>query len=64
MKKKIQLAIASVLITQFIPLLARPELILNYKNLVIVAANVSLWLFQPAVTAKETNENKSKDGYR
>jgi protein-S-isoprenylcysteine O-methyltransferase Ste14 len=31
--------------------------------LVIIAANVALWLFQPSVTAKETNEHKSKDGY-
>src|SRR3954454_9653307 len=63
MKKKIQLALASVLITQIIPLLWHPELIFNNKNLVIVAANLSLWLFQPAVSAKETSENKTKDGY-
>ena len=63
MKTKIQLALASVLITQIIPLLWHPELIFNNKNLVIVAANLSLWLFQPAVSAKETSENKTKDGY-
>jgi protein-S-isoprenylcysteine O-methyltransferase Ste14 len=63
MKKKLQLALASVVVTQIIPLLAKPDLILNYKNLVIIAANVALWLFQPSVTAKETNEHKSKDGY-
>jgi protein-S-isoprenylcysteine O-methyltransferase Ste14 len=63
MKKKLQLALASVLITQIIPLLWRPELIFNSKNLVIVAANLSLWLFQPAVSAKETSENKTNDGY-
>jgi protein-S-isoprenylcysteine O-methyltransferase Ste14 len=63
MKKKIQLALASVLITQIIPLLWRPELIISSKNLVIIAANLSLWLFQPAVSAKETSENKTNDGY-
>lgn len=61
--KKLQLAISSVLITQVIPLLGKPELIFSYKNLIIIAANVSLWLFQPAVSAKETAEHKSNDGY-
>jgi protein-S-isoprenylcysteine O-methyltransferase Ste14 len=63
MKKKIQLAISSVLITQIIPLLGKPELILHYKNVIVMLANMSLWLFQPAVSAKETTENKSRDGY-
>lgn len=63
MKRKIQLAISSILITQIIPLLGKPELIVNYKNVVIMAANASLWLFQPAVSTKETSENKSNDRY-
>jgi protein-S-isoprenylcysteine O-methyltransferase Ste14 len=63
MKKKIQLAISSVLITQIIPLLGKPELILHYKNVIVMLANMSLWLFQPAVSAKETTDNKSRDGY-
>jgi protein-S-isoprenylcysteine O-methyltransferase Ste14 len=63
MKKKIQLAIVSVIITQVIPLIGRPELILHYKNLVIIAAIFCIWLFQPAVTAKETADNKNNDGY-
>src|SRR5438128_9428603 len=63
MKKKIQLAIISSLITQVIPLLGKPELIINYKNLVIIAAIFCIWLFQPAFSAKETSEDKSKDRY-
>jgi protein-S-isoprenylcysteine O-methyltransferase Ste14 len=63
MKKKIQLAISSVLITQIIPLLGKPELILHYKNVIVMLANMSLWLFQPAVSAKETTDNKSRDRY-
>ncbi|GEO12284.1 methyltransferase family protein [Segetibacter aerophilus] len=63
MKKKIQLALVSVLITQIIPLLGKPEIILHYKNVIVMLANMSLWLFQPAVSAKETTENKSKDHY-
>ena len=63
MKKKIQLAIVSVIITQVIPLIGRPNLILHYKNLVIIAAIFCIWLFQPAVTAKETADNKNNDGY-
>jgi len=61
--KKLQLAVSSVVISQVIPLLFKPELILHYKNIVLIAANVSLWLFQPAVSAKETNDNKSNDRY-
>jgi protein-S-isoprenylcysteine O-methyltransferase Ste14 len=61
--KKIQLAISSIVITQIIPLLGKPELIGHYKNLVVMAANASLWLFQPAVSANETSENKSNDKY-
>ncbi|MCW3107118.1 MAG: isoprenylcysteine carboxylmethyltransferase family protein [Segetibacter sp.] len=61
--KKIQLAVSSIVITQVIPLLGKPELILNYKNIIIMAANASLWLFQPAFSAKETTENKSNDKY-
>ena len=63
MKKKIQLAVTSTLITQVIPLIGKPELIYHYKNLVIIAAIFCIWLFQPAFSAKETTEDKSKDGY-
>lgn len=63
MKKKIQLAIVSTLITQVIPLLGKPELIIHYKNLVIIGAIFCIWLGQPAVSAKETAENKTRDHY-
>ncbi len=59
--KKIKLAALSIIITQLIPLAGRPELIFHYKNLVVMSANASLWLFQPAFSAKETTENKSND---
>lgn len=59
--KKLQLALASIVVSQVIPLLSKPELILSFKNIVLIAANLSLWLFQPAVSAKETKDNKSKD---
>jgi protein-S-isoprenylcysteine O-methyltransferase Ste14 len=61
--KKLQLACSSVIISQVIPLLGKPELIFHYKNIILIAANVCLWLFQPSVSAKETKENKSKDQY-
>lgn len=63
MKKKIQLALSTIVITQVIPLLGRPELIIHYKNVIVMAASASVWLFQPAVSAKETSENKSSDRY-
>lgn len=61
--KKLKLALSSVIISQVIPLLLKPELIIHYKNLVLIAANMALWLFQPSVSAKETADNKSNDQY-
>src|SRR4051812_22364097 len=61
--KKFKLAVGTVVISQVIPLLSHPELILHYKNLIIIAANACVWLFHPAVSAKETSENKSNDRY-
>lgn len=63
MKKKIQLAITSTVITQVLPLLGKPALIYHYKNLVIIAAIFCIWLFQPAFSAQETEQDKSKDQY-
>lgn len=61
--KKIKLAVLTVLISQVLPLIAKPELILHYKNLVIIAGNITVWLFHPAVSGKETSENKDYDRY-
>jgi protein-S-isoprenylcysteine O-methyltransferase Ste14 len=61
--KRIQLAFLSVLISQVLPLLGRPELIVDYKNVVLILANLSLWLFQPAVSVQETKEHRSFDRY-
>jgi len=61
--KKIKLATLTVLITQVLPLIAKPELIFHYKNLVIIAGNICVWLFHPAVSSKETTENKNNDRY-
>ncbi|MDB5249774.1 MAG: hypothetical protein JWQ40_4168 [Segetibacter sp.] len=61
--KKLKLAVATVVISQVIPLLSSPELIFHYKNLIIIAANSSVWLFQPALSARETSENKTNDKY-
>jgi protein-S-isoprenylcysteine O-methyltransferase Ste14 len=61
--KKLKLAALTVLITQILPLIGKPELIFHYKNLVIIAGNVCIWLFHPAVSGKETSENKNYDRY-
>lgn len=61
--KKIQLAALTVIISQVLPLLGKPALIFHYKNVVIIIGNICIWLFHPAVSGKETTENKSKDGY-
>lgn len=50
-----------VFIFNILPLLGNPVLILHYKNLIIIAANILVWLTQPTFNAEETKANQSKD---
>lgn len=59
--KKLKLAVLTILVSQILPLLGKPELIIHYKNLVILAGNATVWLYHPAVSKKETSVNRSSD---
>ncbi len=61
--KKLFLAIIFITITQLLPLLGKPFLILNYKNIIVMFANAAVWLTQPPVTMKETLSNKQTDKF-
>ena len=61
--KRIILAVSSILISQILPLLGKPELIIHKRNIVIMIANAAIWLTQPPVSGAETMENKSKDKF-
>jgi protein-S-isoprenylcysteine O-methyltransferase Ste14 len=50
-----------VLIFNIIPLAGKPELIVHFKNIIIIVANILVWLTQPTFNAEETKANQSKD---
>ncbi|WP_207632531.1 methyltransferase family protein [Foetidibacter luteolus] len=49
--------------SQIIPLLFAPALIVRYNNLVVIAANILIWLTQPPVLPGETKANQERDKY-
>ncbi len=61
--KRIILAVTSILISQILPLLGNPQLILHKQNVVIMIANAAIWLTQPPVSGSETVQNKSRDKF-
>jgi protein-S-isoprenylcysteine O-methyltransferase Ste14 len=61
--KKLVLALVSNSLMIVLPLLGKPVLMVNYKILILVAANVCIWLTQPAFTVKETNDKKESDKF-
>ena len=61
--KRISLALISIFISQILPLLGKPELILANKNVVIMIANAAIWLTQPPISGAETKQNKSRDKF-
>ena len=61
--KRIILAVSSILISQILPLLGNPELIIHKRNIIIMVANAAIWLTQPPVSGAETMDNKSKDKF-
>lgn len=46
-----------------LPLLGNPQLILNPKILILIAGTVCIWLTQPPVSVKETDDKKSSDRF-
>ena len=61
--KRIVLAVSSIIISQVLPLLGQPELIIHNKNIVIMLANAAIWLTQPPVSGTETVQHKSRDKF-
>lgn len=61
--RKLLLASISNILMIILPLLGKPELMLNGKILFIVAGSIFMWLTQPPVSAKETSEQKSSDRF-
>ena len=60
---KIFFTIAAILLLNFAPLAARPELILHYKSLLLAIAAACLWLSQPAFSTEDTKRDKSSDRF-
>jgi len=63
MKKKLMLAISFITLSQLLPLLGKPDLILQYKNIVIMIAIFAVWATQPPISKKETFDNKNRDKF-
>lgn len=61
--KRIILAIGSISVSQILPLLFHPELIIEKRNIIVMIAHAAIWLTQPAVSASETKRNKSRDKF-
>lgn len=61
--KRISLALISILISQILPLLGKPELIFANKNIIIMIANAAIWLTQPPVSSTEAKQNKNRDKF-
>jgi protein-S-isoprenylcysteine O-methyltransferase Ste14 len=61
--KRVTLAISSIVISQVLPLLGKPELIFQKENIIIMIANAAIWLTQPPVSSSETIENKGRDKF-
>jgi protein-S-isoprenylcysteine O-methyltransferase Ste14 len=61
MKRKILFTLFAVIILNIIPLLLKPELILNFKTIILIFSAIVLWLSQPAFSTSDMNTNKESD---
>lgn len=60
---KIVFTITAILLLNFAPLIARPELILHYKSILLAISAACLWLSQPAFSTQDTKRDKSSDKF-
>ena len=58
---KILFTLVAILLPNFAPLAARPELILHYKSLLLAFAAACLWLSQPAFSTMEAKRDQQSD---
>src|SRR4051794_11853371 len=63
MKKKLMLAISFITLSQLLPLSGKPNLIFQYKSIVIMVAIFAVWATQPPISKKETLNNKNHDKF-
>ncbi|HXL56260.1 MAG TPA: hypothetical protein VN958_08395, partial [Chitinophagaceae bacterium] len=61
MKRKLIFTFFAVIILNIVPLLAKPELILNFKTYVLIVSAIVLWLSQPTFSTNDVNMNKEND---
>jgi len=61
MRKKIIFTFFTVLLLNISPLLLKPELILNFKTLILLVSASVLWLSQPGFSKRDMNSNKQSD---
>jgi protein-S-isoprenylcysteine O-methyltransferase Ste14 len=63
MKKKLIFTFFAILILNIFPLILKPELIFNYKNIVLIIAAAILWISQPAFSKAEMDVNRNNDKF-
>jgi len=61
--RKVILAAVSNLLMIVIPLLGSPQLILDWKILLMIVGSIAMWLTQPPVSVEETNEKQNSDRF-
>src|SRR5215216_283760 len=61
MKRKLIFTFFAVIILHIVPLLPKPELILNFKTIILIVSAIVLWLSQPTFSTREMNTNKEND---
>ena len=63
MMRKIVSTLIFTFLINILPLLFKPELLLNYKALIILFGGLTMFLTQPAFSLEETLENKATDRF-
>jgi len=61
--RRIVSAIVNIILIIILPLLLKPELILNYKIIIIEIVVFILWLTQPEFSIQETKQQKESDRF-
>lgn len=60
---KFLFTVVAILLLNFAPLAAKPELILHYKSLLLAFAAACLWLSQPAFKSSEARRDQQSDRF-
>ena len=60
---KLIFTIVAILLLNFAPLAARPELILHYKSILLAISAACLWLSQPAFSSEEAKRDQTSDRF-